>query len=394
MIYRDTKGAPLTSTEIDSNFRESAMWNTFVTPEMYGAMHDGSNDAPAIQAAISSGAREVRLKPGVAYTITDTLYISSSILLTSSNMFATTINYVGNGTAISIDNTSSMAGIVLENFTLARSGTLITGDEIASIGIVANHMTRGCRVSNCKIYNFGTGITLNNSWYSKYYCNSFEGNYVGMIIGTNSNNVTVQDNVFDGSKSMHLHITSAGGQVYQILITGNAFEACLGSCYLEIEAIGTTIDANYFEGYLGTLPVNCNYIWLSSAGTLNTTISNNTFLASDPSFDGAFIFANYGNRLYISGNYCNTPTSLGWFLAVSDPLGQFGIVTLSNNYNHTRGIAGGASHPHLRGDYVGSNTIDPSITPQYKGEIWINTTSKKIWIATGMASVADWTPIN
>jgi hypothetical protein len=99
--------------------------------------------------------------------------------------------------------------------------------------------------------------------------------------------------------------------------------------------------------------------------------------------------ANFSNRLFIDN--ANRTDSVG-ALHKSLITGVFGAdssvqsVTINGTITATNGYIGAPN--------ISSGTTSPASTPNQVGDIYVDTTGKKIYVATGTSSSGDWTVLN
>lgn len=251
-----------------------------VTPQMFGAVADGSNnDTQAINDALASG-KTVYFPEGV-YRITDTIdiplgatLIGALAPLTSGNTFGVTILHDGDGDTINVPNyhTCSISNIMIDK-TNSINGNgvnieLVDGFTLHNVK-VRNH-NNGIRVVGCSFgtiencicennYNdgfyLGNNETLNTCQVQVSGCLSELNNGCGfhyvtqrptMPVGTFSNNMTFANH--------------RGGVVYErygstsYFITGIKISGCfiggddvLGGIYIDCTNYPVIIDNCYIE---------------------------------------------------------------------------------------------------------------------------------------------------
>lgn len=150
----DAKG----TSNFDGDFN-SLSNRPFYVPDVVG---DGVfDDTAAIQAALSSGAKEVRLPAGT-FKLTSTLTISTNgVSLRGAGIDATILVSSATGPAINV--ASGLSGVVISDLHLKRAaGTAVSGDD----GIKFTSLTEQAIVTRVKLSRHWVGLSLCATSYS------------------------------------------------------------------------------------------------------------------------------------------------------------------------------------------------------------------------------------
>ena len=257
-------GSNVTTTVSGTTYTIAAKPSNYVTPEMYGAIGDGStDDATAIQNAVNSGslvlfgAKNYRVNSSITLNGNITIIGSGSLTTISSVSNTPVFNLTGNNNIIQdLQMLGNSAGT-------SQIGVQILGAASLSVSILNN------KISNCIFTNLYTGVSTTS--------------VVGSSSGAkHEGSLTLLNNTFFGNN----YGFRAGARSEYNITTLNKFEQC--STAVELSGGNN----NLFGDYITDCSVGLQFISSSNDTHSNATgvkFNHNTInITGDHSLDFEF----------------------------------------------------------------------------------------------------------
>lgn len=420
-----------------------------VTPEQFGALHDGvHNDAPAINAAVntlaSTGGGTVQLACNVTYNLSDPTLApfadrsmkveiipksgvnikgcgASTILRVANNVNQPPIKYptqLFGAMVTPIYTTAALSNVTFSNFTIDMNGANNSCDGAcftwsAVLGAdTANNVT----VDNVTFLNnpgsndieFGgnpalsSKITINNSHFSNggYAINHAAFDYSAVWLSARDSAVT--NNTFEhGSPPGNPFGSGAAIELHgsNIIASGNVISDYWSGANIA-NLSGASDGLKFNSNTLNNVSAGV-IVWVQSVGSRqdNVEVSNNSINlnTADPKFgiDLAQQAAYPGGTITISNNTITVPAqNSGTADRCGINIGQFSSVTVTGNtISNSPGPAiCGKSILANSAIYINDNTIkNPGVnaSAQYKSGIWMPTsTNIPNWLAIKNNSIS------
>lgn len=398
LTLRESKGAPLTHAEMDTNLRHiSALKDSFlsVADPTFGAVGDTSDETSKLQAALNTG-KDVFVPRG-----TGAYYkITSELTFFANNQKL----YFENGAQIrqftddlNVIKGSSKTGCVLQGGHLYAVGTidsLLTGG-----GVLFDGCTR-VKVLDCVIENHrGGGVILNNTNDSVVRGNTFINSPVDdleensesvgdiVLLRSSSRNI-VSGNVCKSGNGIGVYVQSldSGNTCNDNVISGNDIQDCKAYGVMlyrqasdDTESVkGNAIVGNTIRNTTGTIENSATGLYDFGAGVYvqgaeDTTVVGNTIIGTH---QGAVTF---GETLAPGAIGCINVTRFNVSNNVIQDAGWHGIHLGLNSVGATVGFG------VCRGNVI-TNCVKAGIKVNQRGRLVIDgnaidtTASNGIWI--------------
>lgn len=391
----------------------------------YGALESSSDNTAAMQAALDLN--------GVAYVPAGTWLFGSTVTFDTGNAIIgegykiSSLKYTGSGTAIaSVTPSARTYGQRLYDFTLLDGGTGTVGLDMGSIS--------SADVRNVLVIGFTTGISLTGSngycLYNRFLNVTAWSATTGWAIGGNGSNSNTlafcrtgycttgvyiyqsNQNYIVGCQfeqgTTGIFIDAASASLAdRNTITGNRFEQVttniqIGTAAHQDLVRETAVIANHHVTGTGCVDYGQRTLLMDPFGLLGPSFAVNSVKYS--SLTGNFQFERSSNA-HLGGDI-DDPTITPAFVVRDSNAATGNPVTLqveTERYTGLffRGMRGGSSYFEVNayGQIIKqkcrSGAAAPSVDAYYIGEIYVDTTGSKAYIAKSVGSGAsDWMVLN